>query len=282
VSIIVRRHFPSLAFALAAVCFPSTFGIWAQQPATAAPAITLQPYTSPDGSVSAGVPSGWKVTSGRGTVIQLAGPQGESVNMGVEAIAKNAPFQAGQKPGGGVDMAMPYGASLDQKLTMILENGAAAMGVAAPNVTITSSTPIALPPMLGQCGRLVGNMTGEHGPVTMLAILCSMPVDSAGIFKNLILLAQAPPAVAQQAGPVAMAVFRSYRVPGPLLQGKLAPFTTSPQQMALDNAKARAINQETINGMIGSQQSANCFDLAVIRELPKYQLPRSCGGTKPD
>lgn len=276
-----KRHFPSLAVVMAAACFPSNFSIWAQQPA-AAPNVSLQPYTAPDKSVSAGVPAGWKVTLGKGTVIQMAGPQGETLNLGAMAIAKNAPFQAGQKIGGGIDMAMPYSASLDQKLNMILQNGAAATGHPPPNLSITSSTPIALPPAMGQCGRFVGDMTGAQGPVKVLALICSMPVDPNGVYKNMMMMAQAPPAVATQTGTVAQAVFRSYSVPAAQMQNKLAPFSESAQQMTADNAKAAAINRQTIKGMIGSQQSANCMDLVVIRELPKYQLPRSCGGLLPD
>jgi hypothetical protein len=42
------------------------------------------------------------------------------------------------------------------------------------------------------------------------------------------------------------------------------------------------INGSTIGGEVGADVSANCFDLAVLRETPNYLLPRSCGGTKPD
>ena len=48
------------------------------------------------------------------------------------------------------------------------------------------------------------------------------------------------------------------------------------------NALAGAINRSTALSMAGADNSANCFDLSVLRETPTYQLPRSCGGTKPD
>ena len=37
-----------------------------------------------------------------------------------------------------------------------------------------------------------------------------------------------------------------------------------------------------IVGAAAANNSANCFDLSVLRETPTYDLPRSCGGTKPD
>ena len=54
----------------------------AKPPSTTASSISLQPYTAPDQSVSAGVPSGWKVTKGEQTVVQMTGPQGETIFLG--------------------------------------------------------------------------------------------------------------------------------------------------------------------------------------------------------
>jgi hypothetical protein len=42
------------------------------------------------------------------------------------------------------------------------------------------------------------------------------------------------------------------------------------------------MNSSTILGEAGADNSANCFDLSVLRETPTRDLPRSCGGTKPD
>ena len=137
-------------------------------PASAGGSIQLQPYTAPDNSASAGVPAGWKVTKGEQTVIQMTGPQGETIFLGNTMIARNAPFQPGQRATGGTDLSMPYSASLAQKLTMILEQGAAVGGKPAPQVTITSATPIPLPPSLGQCGRFVAGITNPAGPMKIM------------------------------------------------------------------------------------------------------------------
>ena len=249
----------------------------------AAPAVALQPYTASDQSASAGVPSGWKVTSGAQTVIQMSSPQGVSVSLGNTVIARNAAFQLNQKPANGIDLSMPSTATLAQKLTMILQQGAASSGKPAPQVTIDSTTPLQLPATVGQCARFVADLTGQQGPIKLLAVFCSLPLDSGGVYKNIMLAAQAPTATAAQAAPIAQAVFQSYRIPTAWLQKKLAAFTAPPAASAAATAaEAAAINKATLAGMAAANNSANCFDLSVLRQTPTYDLPRSCGGTKPN
>ena len=60
---------------------------------------------------------------GQQTVIQMTGPQGETVVLGNTVVAKNAAFQPGQRPGNGIDISMPYAATLPQKIAMILQQG---------------------------------------------------------------------------------------------------------------------------------------------------------------
>jgi hypothetical protein len=282
VLIAIRKSCPLLA-ATAVTIVLASFNADGQtaKPAAApaaSPAIQLQPYTASDQSASAGVPSGWTVTSGAQTLIQMTGPQGESVALGTTVVAKNAAFQLVQSPANGIDLSMPYDATLAQKFTMILEKGAAAAGKPAPQITIDSST-------VGQCGRFVADASSPQGPMKFLAVFCSLPLDSGGTYKNVMLFAQAPAASAAQAAPVAQAIFQSYRIPAMWLEKKLAPFTAPPPAAATaaaTTAAAAAINKATMQGLAGANNSANCFDLSVLRETPTYDLPRSCGGTKPD
>jgi hypothetical protein len=181
---------------------------------------------------------------------------------------------------------MPYSATLAQKLAMLMQQGAAVAGKADPQLTVASSTPIQLPASLGQCARFVANLNGPQGAMKMLAVFCSLPQDSAGNYKNILLTAQAPAATAAQAAPIAQAIFQSYRIPTAWLQKKLAPFDAaaapSAATMAAQNAEALSIMRSTNAAAAGADVSANCFDLSVLRQTPTYQLPRSCGGTKPD
>lgn len=287
--ILARKSLLFVAATVGPVLFLSpTAGCQSTKPSApaaspAAPAVPLQPYTASDQSASAGVPSGWQVTKGADTVIQMSGPQGAAVSLGNTAVAQNGPYQPGQTGSNGVDLSMPYTATLAQKLTMMLEHSAAAAGKPAPQLTINSSTPLPLPATVGQCGRFVGDMTTPQGAMKLLAVFCSLPLDSGGRYKNIMLLAQAPVAVAAQVAPTAQTIFQSYRIPATWLQTKLAPFTPPAPPPGMTAAAAAAmINRSTALSMAGADNSANCFDLSVLRETPQYELPRSCGGTRPD
>jgi len=250
-----------------------------------APAIQLQTYIASDQSASAGVPAGWKMTRGDQTVIKMSGPEGETVSLGNTVVARNAPFQLGEHSAGGIDMSMPYSATLAQKFSMIFEQSAAAAGKTVPQITVDSTTALQLPASIGECGRIVADVTGQNGATKVLAVFCSLPVDSGGTYKNIMLLAQAFVATAAQVAPTAQAIFQSYRIPTAWLEKKLAPFTAPPPAAvtaAPTAAAAAAINRSTLAGLAGADNSASCFDLSVLRETPTHELPRSCGGTKPD
>jgi hypothetical protein len=251
----------------------------------AGPAIALKAYTTSDQSASAGVPAGWTVTKGAETVIQMTGPEGVTVSLGNTIVAQNDAFQANTHLANGVDLTMPYTATLAQKLTMIFEQNAAVANKVAPQVTIDSSTALQLPAAVGQCARIVADMAGAQGAMKVMAVYCSLPVDSGGTYKNIMLLAQAPAADAAAAAPTAQAIFQSYRIPTAWLQKKLAPFAQPPATKAGAGATAAevaAIEKETMASQAAVNNSANCFDLSVLRETPTYQLPRSCGGMAPN
>lgn len=285
-----QKSLLSTAVAVSAIAFAT--GCHGAQPQAAATTpssspIALQPYTAPDQSAAAGVPSGWQVTKGDQTVITLTGPQGETVSLGNTFVAQNAAFQAGQRGANGIDLSMPASATLAEKLTMIIRQGAAISGKPVPQITVNSASPIQLPAALGQCGRFVASLTGSGSNQKVMAVFCSLPLDSGGTYKNIMLYAQAPAAVAAQSAPTAQAVFQSYRIPAAWLQKKLAPHFAPPPAMAASRgantaAAAAAINRSTAIGIAGANNSANCFDLSVLRETPTYELPKSCGGTKPD
>jgi hypothetical protein len=249
------------------------------QNAPATSSVQLTPYTAPDQTASAGVPSGWKVSSGSQTVIVMTGPKGETITLGKAAIAHNAAFQAGQKGPNGTDLSMPYSANLAQKLVTIFTQNAALNGKSGQQYTFNSATPIQVPAILGQCGRFVVTTSGSEGNFKLMGIICSFPLDSGGNYKNVILLAQAPASVAQQDVPIAQAVFASYRIPQAMLARKLAPFTAPPPAMVTGIPPGMS---STTWALKQSDISATCFDEGVIRGYSNRQLPRECGGEAPN
>jgi hypothetical protein len=114
------------------------------------------------------------------------------------------------------------------------------------------------------------------GPIKMMGAFCSLPLDSGGTYKNILLMAQAPAANAAQDAPIAQAVFSSYRVPQAMLAKKLAPFTAPPPRPT-----GGAVGS-IIPGLVGSDVSATCFDESVIRGYGPDQLPQECGGRAPN
>src|ERR1700691_246704 len=128
---------------------------------TATPQLT--PYTAPDQSASVGVPPGWKVTKGLNGVIQMSGPQGESISLGNGMFVHNGAFQAGQKANGLISMSMPNTATLNQKYLMLWQQAAATSGQPAPKVNFVSATPIPLAKNIAECAVYLGTMTTPQG-----------------------------------------------------------------------------------------------------------------------
>jgi hypothetical protein len=278
------NRLPSLA-AYPALVLVFTAGALAQ---TAGPAVQLQPFTASDQSASAGVPAGWKVTQSGQTVIQMSGPQGETVFLGNTMVAKNAAFQLGQKGPNGSDLSMPYATALAQKFTDIIQQGAALQGQPAPQVTIASNTPIQFPAQYGQCARLVASATSAQGQNKIMAAVCSLAPDANGFYKNMMLMAIAPAATAAQSAPTASAIFQSYRIPAAWLQKKLGPFSLPAPAPATAAGGGKSPSGGKAPGgsagsIVGGEQSADimstCFDLEVLRSTPNNKLPKECGGT---
>jgi hypothetical protein len=274
----INRNLSRLAFA---TCFVAVAGVGiAEQSMPAVPATQLQPYTAPDQSASAGVPAGWKVTSGSQTVIEMTGPRGETVVLGKTIIAHDGAFQPSQHGPGPAELSMPKSSSLVEKLTMIIQRGAAIGGKAAPQINVTSATPLQLPASLGECGRVVANVSDERGPTKIMTTICSLPSDTNGFYKNILLLAKAPASVAADSAPIAKAIFSSYKIPQVMLQKKLGPVTLPPPPMPSGGGSGTMPRMPTITAP--ADDGWECYDLVAIRETPKYQLPVRCGGYKPD
>lgn len=280
----MRQSCPAVALA---ALFSASFAL-AQAPANTAPsrapAAPLQPFTTQDGSASAQIPAGWKVGMQGQTVIDLLGPNGETISLGNTFIARNAAYQPGKVAG--VDLTLPYQANLEQKFTLIMQHSAGLAGKALPQITYASATPIQAPALFGQCGLFLGTMSAtDAAPTNFEGVLCSLPLDVAGTYKNIFKLGRLPVTLAAQERATIEAILASYSIPLPWLQKKLAPNFVAPPPSAggaasgaIATKEANALNTETLNSMQGAQVSANCFDLNE-RDTPIWKLPASCGGT---
>jgi hypothetical protein len=241
-------------------------------PAPAA-AASLQPYTAPDQSASAGVPAGWKVTKGENGVIQMSGPQGEAISMGNGLFVKNGPFQPNLKASGPISMSMPYQATLAQKYAMIWQAAAAQAGDPTLKVNIISATPVPLG-KVAQCGVFLGSQTNAKGPSKFESRFCSLPMDTNGIFKLFWMNATLPDALAAQERATAEAVLSSYKPSPASLRLILQPAT--PPMPPPSSGGGAAGESSAMYAARMADQSSTCMDLGVIREVPERQLPPYC------
>jgi hypothetical protein len=240
----------------------------AAQPVAGATAAKLTPYTAPDKSASVGVPPGWKVTKGANVVIQMSGPQGESISLGNGVFVRNGQFQAGQQGSGLISMSMPYQSTLNQKYVMLWQQAAAVSGQSQPQVTFISATPIPVAKTIAECAIYLGTKTTSQGTSKFESRFCSLPLDSGGVFKLFWMTADIPEALAPQERATAEAVFASYKIAPASLKLLFQPLTP------IVRVPAGGGGGMPIAPM--ADHTAECMDLSVIREIPDWRLPSYC------
>jgi hypothetical protein len=249
----------------------------------ASPPVQLQTYTASDQSVSAGVPSGWKVGNAAGGQINMSGPQGEAINIDV-FVAQDGPFQLGQKPSGVAAIAMPSSAKLTDKLTMFVQQQQALAGSPAAQVKFLYAAPLQSPPAGVQCGMFVIAISGIATPADGMGIFCSLPDDSAHLFKIVLFMGSAPTAIAAKTQPTVLAVFKSYKLAPGLVQKMFGPYTAPPSSSVASSvttaAETSAYLREIAIGQHGSDVGFACADANIIG-TPNRQVANECGGWEP-
>jgi hypothetical protein len=252
----------------------------------AAPPVQLQPYTAQDQSVSAGVPSGWKVMSAVGGSINMAGPQGETINFGDVFLAHNGPFQLGQRGPGAALMNMPSSAKLSDKLVMFLQQEQSLGGKPVAQIQFIYATRLQVPATMGQCGMFAVNFSGTAAPAKGMGVFCSLPPDTAQLFKIVLLMGTAPSAIAAQTVPTVAAVYRSYKIAPGWVQKMLSPYTLPTSASPGQGAGSAAETQMFLRAMANQQQAIDhgfrCADANIIGNGSNWETPRECGGWAPN
>jgi hypothetical protein len=268
---------------------PAFISIRAQAKPSAAPAappVQLQPYTAQDQSVSAGVPSGWKVISAAGGSINMAGPKGETINFGDVFLAHNGPFQLGQKGPGAALMTMPFSAKLSDKLVMFLQQEESLNGQPVAQIQFTYATPLQVPATMGQCGMFAINFSGTATPTKGMGIFCSLPPDTAQLFKIVLLMGTAPAAIAAQTVPTVAAVYNSYKIAPGWVQKMLSPYTLPSSAAPGQGGASAAETQMFLRSMANNQRAIDhgftCADANILGNGSNWETPRECGGWAPN
>jgi hypothetical protein len=268
---------------------PASVSVQAQAKPSTAPAaapVPLQPYTAQDRSVSAGVPQGWKVVSAVGGSLNLAGPQGESINFGDVFVAHDGPFQLGQRGPGAAVMSMPASARLSDKLVMFLQQQWSLAGKPVAQVKFIYATPLQVPANIGQCGMFAVAFSGIAVPAEGMGVFCSLPPDTAQMYKLVLVLGTAPAALASQTAPTVEAVYNSYKIAPGWVQRMLAPMTAPPSASPSQMASSAAETQMYLNAMANQQRVIDhgftCANANILGDGSNWETPRECGGWAPN
>ncbi len=254
--------------------------------AGATPAVPLQSYTAQDQSVSAGVPSGWTVKNAVGGQINMAGPQGQTINFGDVFVAHDGAFQLGQKGPGGALMSMPSSAKLTDKLTMFIQQQESLSGSPAAQVKFIYAAPLQSMPAGVECGVFVIAISGIATPADGMGIFCSLAPDSAQMFKIALVMGTAPTAIAAQTVPTVKAVYNSYKIAPGWVQRMLSPYTApasaSPAQMASEAAETQMYLSAMANQQRVIDHGFTCAVAGILGNGSNWETPRECGGWAPN
>jgi hypothetical protein len=254
--------------------------------APAAPPVQLQPYTAQDQSLTAGVPSGWTVKNAGTGQINMSGPQGEAINFGDVFLVKDGPFQLGQKGPGAALMSMPSSAKLTDKFTMFIQQQESRNGSPAAQVKLMYAAPLQSLPAGVQCGVFIIAISGIATPTDGAGVFCSLPPDTAQLFKIVLLMGSAPTAIAAKTLPTVEAAYKSYKVAPAWVQKMLSPYTPTASAPPGGGAGSAAETQMYLRAMANQQavidHGFTCADAGIIGNGSNWETPRECGGWAPN
>jgi hypothetical protein len=254
--------------------------------APAASPVQLQPYTAQDQSVSAGVPSGWKVIRAVGGSINMLGPQGETINFGDVFVAHDGPFQLGQKGPGSAVMTMPSSAKLSDKLVMFLRQEESLARKPVAQIKFIYAKPLQVPATIGHCGMFAVGFSGTAAPTKGMGVFCSLPPDTAQLFKIVLLMGTAPSAIAARTVPTVAAVYKSYKIAPGWVQKMLSPYTLPASSSLGDGPGGAEETQMYLRAMANNQQVIDqgfrCADANILGNGSNWETPRECGGWAPN
>lgn len=252
--LLARSRTPAVvAFALAtALATP----VWADDSSST----TFTTLTAGDNTASVSVPTGWKLIKSGNGFIGLSGPNKERVSLGVIALGKSGATAPE------IATSLPFSATRKDKLTSIIQGSAAKHGMAVPQITYASETQM----RLSVCSRFLGGWTAGSDDEKFEAIMCSLPPDFLGFYKNITFLANVPASRAAQDRPIVEKIAGSYRVKPAMFKRMVAPYTAPPPLGGGGGT--------LVPGPLPGQDFGECFDYNVIRESPPWEVPAKCGG----
>ena len=98
-------------------------------------------------------------------------------------------------------MSMPSSAKLSDKLVMLLQQEESLGGIPVAQIKFIYAAPLQVPAAMGQCGMFAVDFSAPALPAKGIGIFCSLPPDSAQLYKLALLIGTAPNAIAAQTLP---------------------------------------------------------------------------------
>ena len=139
---------------------------------------------------------------------------------------------------------------------------------------------------MGQCGMFAVNFSGTAAPSKGMGVFCSLPPDTAQLFKIVLLMGTAPSAIAAHTVPTVAAVYNSYKIAPGWVQKMLSPYTlptsASPGQGAGGAAETQMFPRAMANNQQVIDHGFRCADANIIGNGSNWETPRECGGWAPN
>ena len=179
-------------------------------------------------------------------------------------------------------MTMPSSAKLSDKLVMFLQQEESLGGKPVAQIKFIYATPLEVPATMGQCGMFAGDFSGTPTPAKGMGVFCSLPPDTAQLFKIVLLMGTAPSAIAAQTVPTVAAVYNSHKIAPGWVQKMLSPYTLPTSASPGPGARGAAETQMYLRAMASNQRVIDhgftCADANIIGNGSNWETPRECGG----
>jgi hypothetical protein len=201
----------------------------------------------PDGSGSIGLPAGWQITSAARGGVHAAGPNGESIHLGVYlrvADPRSPQTQMALRSGRplpGAPSVYPSGGDLVQALLAVVQQVHQKEHMPTPTINITSTQKMPTSHIVTDSVLLMADIDAHDGKGLMASslLVCALRPITGGDWAITINQGSVPKALAEQEWPTITAIANSWRQNGAVIQAQTQAQIDRIHQIGA-NAKAQA------------------------------------------
>jgi hypothetical protein len=183
--------------------------------------VALQQQTTPDGKAAIGVPPGWRISGWGNGAVDVAGPQGQLVDVGIYLPIMVQPTFVGPVAGA---IYLPYIADPATAVRAVSEaqsrQAVARGGPAVTNIEVLERYPTAPPTGAGQAAFIFARSRIGGRPHYHFALVNTAPID-AGSWAYYYSTVGAPDGVFQRDFALMLAVWRSWSLNQQMLRDRM-------------------------------------------------------------